>query len=150
MLLYGCLETPVKPGARMSPRPRKVSDEQLFAAAHAVMTRAGPQELTLAAIAAEAGVTAAAPVQRFGSKRGLMLALSQRYAGEAGTMVTAFAKQHASPLAALRAYVECVAGMAESPAAMARSLAYLQIDLTDAEFRIHLLAQARATRRGIE
>ena len=134
----------------MSPRPRKVSDDQLFAAAHAVMNRVGPGELTLAAIAEEAGVTAAVLVQRYGSKRGLMLALSQRYAGEAGGMVASFAEQHRSPLAALRAYVECVAGMAESPAAMARSLAYLQIDLTDAEFRTHLLAQARATRRGIE
>ena|SRR5687768_6463337 len=134
----------------MSPRPRKVSDEQLFAAAHAVMNRVGPGELTLAAIAEEAGVTAAVLVQRFGSKRGLMLALSQRYAAEAGGMVTAFAQQHRSPLAALRAYVECVAGMAASPTAMARSLAYLQIDLTDAEFRTHLVEQARATRKGIE
>ena len=134
----------------MSPRPRKVSDEQLFTAAHAVMNRVGPGDLTLAAIAEEAGVTAAAVVQRFGSKRGLLLALSQRYAGEAGGMVTAFAARHKSPLAALRAYVDCVAGMAASPAVMARSLAYLQIDLTDAEFHTHLVAQARATRNGLE
>ena len=33
-----------------------------------------------------------------------------------------------------------------SPAALARNLAYLQIDLTDPDFRKHLLAQARATR----
>ena len=49
----------------MSPRPRKVSDDELFAATQAVMNRVGPGELTLATIAREAGVTAAVLVQRF-------------------------------------------------------------------------------------
>jgi len=39
----------------MSPRPRKVSDSQLFAATHSVMSSVGPRELTLAVIAKEAG-----------------------------------------------------------------------------------------------
>jgi len=134
----------------MSPRPRKVTDDQLFAATHAVMTRAGPRELTLAAIAEQAGVTAAVLVQRFGSKRDLLLALAERYAASSGEFVADLAKKHASPLAALRAYAECMAGMAASPAALARNLAYLQIDLTDAEFRKHLVTQARATRSGFE
>jgi AcrR family transcriptional regulator len=133
----------------MSPRPRKVTDEQLFAAAHAVMNRVGPGELTLAAIAREAGVTAAVLVQRFGSKRDLLLALSARFAEGADGLIAGFAKRHRSPLAALRAYGACTAGLAESPAALARSLAYLQIDLTDPDFRAHLVAQARATRAGL-
>jgi AcrR family transcriptional regulator len=134
----------------MSPRPRKVSDSQLFAATHAVMKRVGPGELTLAAIAKEAGVTAAVLVQRFGSKRALLLALSAKYADGAGEFLAALAKQHASPLAAIRAYADCMAGMAASPAALARSLAYLQIDLTDPDFRRHLVKQARATRAGLQ
>lgn len=133
----------------MSPRPRKVSDNQLFAATHAVMNKVGPRELTLAAIAKEAGVTAAVLVQRFGSKRALLLALSEKYADGAGEFVAALAKQHASPVAALRAYADCMAGMAASPAALARNLAYLQIDMTDPDFRRHLLKQARATRAGL-
>src|SRR5580700_6633655 len=133
----------------MSPRPRKVSDSQLFAATHAVMSRVGPRELTLTAIAKEAGVTAAVLVQRFGSKRALLLALAEKYADGAGGFIDALAKQHASPLAALRAYADCMAGMAASPAALARSLAYLQIDLTDEDFRRHLVKQARATRAGL-
>jgi AcrR family transcriptional regulator len=133
----------------MSPRPRKVSDDQLFAATQAVMSRLGPRELTLAAIAKEAGVTAAVLVQRFGSKRSLMLALFEKYARSAGEVIASFAKQHASPLAALRAYADCMAGMAASPAALARNLAYLQIDLTDRDFRKHLVKQARATREGL-
>src|SRR3984893_16067712 len=133
----------------MSPRPRKVTDQQLFAAAHAVMSKVGPRELTLAALAKEAGVTAAVLVQRFGSKRSLLLALFEEVANGASGFMAALAKQHASPLAALLAYADCMAGMAASPAAVARNLAYLQIDLTDPDFRRHLVKQARATRAGL-
>jgi AcrR family transcriptional regulator len=130
----------------MSPRPRKVTDEELFAAAYAAMSKLGPSELTLAAIAKEAGVTAAVLVQRFGSKRDLMLILAERYSNGAAAMMTGFAERHRSPLAALRDYAECMAGMASSPAALARNFAYLQIDLTDPEFRVHLAKGARDTR----
>src|SRR6266403_5291368 len=133
----------------MSPRPRKVTDQQLFAAAHAVMSKVGPRELTLAAIAKEAGVTAAVLVQRFGSKRSLLLALFEEVANGASEFMAALANQHASPLGALLAYADCMAGMAASPAAVARNLAYLQIDLTDADFRRHLVKQARATRAAL-
>jgi AcrR family transcriptional regulator len=134
----------------VSPRPRKVSDDELFAATHAVMNRVGPGELTLSAIARRAGVTAAVLVQRFGSKRNLLLAWSERVADRAGELIAALRQQHRSPLAALRAYADCMAGMAVSPAAFARSLAYLQIDLTDPGFRRPLMKQARATRAGLE
>jgi hypothetical protein len=56
---------------------------------------------------------------------------------------------HRSPLAAIRAYAECMAGLAQSPAALARNLAYLQIDLADPDFREQLSVQARATRAGL-
>lgn len=114
------------------------------------MNRLGPGELTLAAIAAEAGVTAAVLVQRFGSKRTLLLTLAQKHAESAPLFLEGLAKQHSSPLAAIRAYAECMAGLANSPAAFARSLAYLQIDLSDEEFRVHLATQARATRAGLK
>jgi len=134
----------------MSPRPRKVTNEELFAATHEVMNRVGPGELTLSAIAEEAGVTAAVLVQRFGSKRNLLLALSARAADESGAFIAGLQRQHRSPLAALRAYAGCMATLAASPAAFARSLAYLQIDLTDPDFRKPLVKQARATRAGLE
>ena len=130
----------------MSPRPRKVSDEELFTAAYTAMQTLGPSELTLAAIAKEAGVTAAVLVQRFGSKRDLLLTLAERYSDGAAGMMTAFEERHRSPLAALRDYTECMAGMASTPAALARNFAYLQIDLTDPDFRVHLAKGARATR----
>jgi AcrR family transcriptional regulator len=130
----------------MSPRPRKVTDEELFTATYTAMMKLGPHELTLAAIAKEAGVTAAVLVQRFGSKRDLMLTLAERYSDGAAAMMTGFAERHRSPLAALRDYAECMSGMASSPAALARNFAYLQIDLTDPDFRVHLAKGARATR----
>lgn len=130
----------------MSPRPRKVTDEELFQATYAVMQTLGPSELTLAAIAKEAGVTAAVLVQRFGSKRDLLLTLAKRYSDGAAAMMSGFAERHRSPIAALRDYAECMAGMGSSPAALARNFAYLQIDLTDPDFRVHLAKGARATR----
>ena len=59
----------------MSPRPQKVTDIDIYMAAQRVMSRLGPGELTLAEIAKEAGVTAGLLVQRFGSKRDLLLSL---------------------------------------------------------------------------
>ena len=42
-----------------------------------------------------------------------------------------------------------MAQLAQSPAALARNLAYLQIDLADPEFREQLTVQAKATRAGL-
>src|SRR5690606_1598172 len=81
--------------------------------------------------------------------RELLLALSRAAAASAGDLIAGLREQAASPLAALRRYAECLAEMAASPAALARSLAYLQIDLTDPDFRKHLTAHARATRAGL-
>ncbi len=133
----------------MSPRPRKVSDEEVFAAAYRATARLAPSELTLAEIAAEAGVTAGALAQRFGSKRALLLALSRAAAASSGDLIKQLRAAQPSPLATLRAYAECMAGLAQSPAALARNLAYLQIDLADPEFREQLALHARTTRAGL-
>jgi AcrR family transcriptional regulator len=134
----------------VSPRPRKVSDDEVFAAAHRATNRLAPNELTLAEIAKEAGVTAGALAQRFGSKRALLLALARGAAESTGDFIAQLKASHRSPLAAVRAYAECMAQLAQSPAALARNLAYLQIDLADPDFRAQLAVQARATRAGLE
>jgi AcrR family transcriptional regulator len=133
----------------MSPRPRKVSDDEVFAAAGRAMNRLGPAELTLAEIAAEAGVTAGALVQRFGSKRDLLVQLSERFSGGTVEMFVEL-RRGRSPLAALRAYADCMGGMASSPAALMRNLSYLQIDLTDPGIRPHVVKHARQTRLELE
>jgi len=134
----------------MSPRPRKVTDTQIFEAVRSVMNKVGPGDLTLAVIAKEAGITAAVLVQRFGSKRALLLAFSEKYASEGESSYFAqLQKRFASPLAALREYARCFAEMAASPASLARNLAYLQIDLTDEDFRKNLAKQARVQDAGL-
>jgi AcrR family transcriptional regulator len=133
----------------MCARPRRISDEEIFAAALRAMSRLAPSELTLAAIGAEAGVTAGALVQRFGSKRDLMLALARLGAeGEAGA-ADEFLAKHRSPLEALEAYARCMTGLAESPAAFQRGLAYLQQDLADPELRTLLARQTEGNRAAI-
>ena len=134
----------------MRPRRRKVSDDEIFDAARRAMNARGPHELTLADIAAEAGVTAGLLVQRFGGRRELLLALSARFARSAPAVFDRLRAAHRDPLAALRAYAACMADLASTPDALSRNLAYLQIDLTDEAFRAHLLTNARATRREIE
>jgi AcrR family transcriptional regulator len=133
----------------MSPRPRKASDAEILAAAHRVMSRRGPVHLTLGEIAAEAGLTPGALVQRFGSKRGLLLALAEQGADSPRAIFAELRAAHASPLAALRAYADCFAQMGESPGALAHHLAYLQIDLTDPEFHQHTRAMARSTSQAL-
>jgi len=123
----------------------------VFAALVRVMERVGPAELTLRAIAAEAGVTAAALVQRFGSKRALLLAHARHAAatGDIGLGVPTDVRT-TSPLRAIRAAVTVYARLAQSPKAAVRNLAYLHNDLADPALRRHLLRATRATRQRYE
>lgn len=130
-------------------RPRKVSDEDVFAAVYRVMSRLAPAQVTLAEVAAEAGVTSSALVQRFGSKRELLLAVTGRAAKGTAVFLAGLRESHDSPLATLLAYAECLAGMAESPETLAHHLGWLQLDLTDPDFRRHARAQARVGDRVI-
>lgn len=130
----------------MSPRPRKASDEEVFAAAHRAMSRLGPAQLTLAEIAVEAGVTGGALVQRFGSKHRLLLAMMSGMSSSTRDFFAQLRAAHGSPLAALYAYADCFAQMGETPARLAHHLSYLQLDLTDPDFYQHTSEQARATR----
>lgn len=134
----------------MTPRPRKVSDDDVFNAAYRAMTRLGPAELTLAHIADEAGVTAGALVQRFGSKRGLQVALARAAAASAGALIMELRRKHHSPIDAIRDYAECMALMAATPEALARNLAYLTQDVSDPDLRKSLLVQSRATRTALK
>ena len=127
-------------------RPRKVSDDDIYLAAQRAMSRLAPGELTLAHIAGEAGVSAGLLVQRFGSKRDLLLSLSEKFSGGTREMFDELRRGHRSPLAALRAYSDCMAHLAATPAAFARNFAYLQIDLTDPAFRKHVARHAAASR----
>jgi AcrR family transcriptional regulator len=131
----------------MSPRPRETSDEEILAATARVMQYRSPTQLTLADIAKEAGVVPATLIQRFGSKRGLLLALCRTAPVSVPQQFSSARAKHRSPLQALiELFVACTA-FASTPEAMANALAYLQVDLTDPDFHAITLAQFHAIRR---
>ena len=122
----------------------------MFAALVRVMHRRGPAELTLREIAAEAGLTAGALVQRFGSKRAMLLAHA-RYASATGDIgVADSVPRTSSPLEALRSVTAVHAQLAGTPRAALRNLAYLHNDLADPILHRHLLRMSRAARAHYE
>lgn len=134
----------------MSPRPRETSDAQLLAAASRVMQRLSPTQLTLADVAKEAGVVPATLIQRFGTKRNLILTLC-RTAPEG--CAQAFAAARAKHKSLLEALIELYAegtSFAPTPEAMANGLAWLQNDLTDPDFHAITLEQFRIIRDETE
>jgi hypothetical protein len=84
-------------------------------------------------------------VQRFGSKRGLLLAFASTGAGGMGEEFDRIRKKQRSAVAAVYALADCMAGMAVTPETLSNSLAFLQMDLVDPEFHKHALAHSRAT-----
>lgn len=134
----------------MSPRPRKVSDDQVFEALHRLMLRVKPDAITLAAVGEEAGLTAGALVQRFGSKVELLRAFNARFAEGSGDLFGQLRARGGTPLGALEAYADFVASMAVSRETLAHHLAYLQQDLSDPETFAHLRVHTRAARRALE
>jgi AcrR family transcriptional regulator len=125
----------------MSPRPRETSDEEIVAAAARAMQRYPPGQLTLAHVAKEAGVVPATLIQRFGTKRGLLLAVSRSAPRSVPPQfATARAKYKSALKTLVELYVTCSA-FASTPESLANGLAYLQNDLSDPEFRAVTLAQ---------
>jgi AcrR family transcriptional regulator len=134
----------------MSPRPRTVEDAEIFAATARAVGRLGPMRLTLADVAREAGLTAAALVHRFGSRRGLLLAFVQQGPSMVDDCFVAVRATHASPLAALIGAATDMAKHVRSPEELVNSLAFLQIDLSDPDFRKPALAHSKQVLAGYE
>ncbi|MGW3346080.1 TetR/AcrR family transcriptional regulator [Nonomuraea rubra] len=130
-------------------RPRTTSDEAILGATARAIGRHGPQRLTLAAVAQEAGLSPATLVQRFGSKRGLLLAFAAHATRTAAEPFERARQEHASPLAALRAALVHLAEGVSTPEELSGSLGFLQLDLTDPDFRAHAAEHARRTRDEI-
>jgi len=130
----------------MSPRPRETTDKEILIATGRVMQRLGPAQITLADVAREAGVVPATLIQRFKTKRGLLLEACRTAPDATARQFGAARAKYKSPLEALvELYADC-SGFAPTPEAVANGLAYLQVDLTDREFHGIMLAQFRAMR----
>ena len=132
----------------MIPRPRTVSDEAILDAVLALARRVGPARVTFAAAAAESGLSAATLVQRFGTKRGLLLAADKR-----GIDLWVGALDRATATSPLARVVEGLVLAVDpdtTPEQMANSVAMLQLDLADPDFHAETLRGARAVRARIE
>jgi AcrR family transcriptional regulator len=132
------------------PRPKTVDDDAVLDAAVRVIDRGGPSELTLAAVAREVGLAPATLLQRFQSKRGLLLAINSRSSDRAGSSLREATKRHRSPLRALVAGLVDMSSRVTSPETMANHLAFLQIDLSDPEFHQLALAYTTTVREEIK
>ncbi|MEU4693944.1 TetR/AcrR family transcriptional regulator [Actinoplanes sp. NPDC023714] len=130
----------------MTGRPRSVSDDEIFEAVAQTVTESGPAGLTLAAVARRAGLTPPALTQRYGSKRGLLIAFATREAGSVTTVFDEIRATGAGPLEALRDGLVAFTAPITTREGMANNLAFLQLDLTDEDLREHSVKQSRALR----
>ncbi|MFI5866743.1 TetR/AcrR family transcriptional regulator [Streptomyces sp. NPDC051546] len=131
-------------------RPRGIEDAVILRAAAQVMGRLGPAGLTLAAVAHEVGLVPGTLVQRFGSKRGLLLALADQSEKDAHETAGRVRASHDSALAALAALTVESAAVMATPETFAHHLAFLCMDLADPQLYERALAIHRTHRRTIE
>jgi AcrR family transcriptional regulator len=130
-------------------RPRLRSDEDILAATARAISAVGPSVLTLADVAREAGVAPATLVQRFGSKRGLLLAFTKRASAGVEAGFAAARRETHSPLRALVSHLVAMASGLRTPEELSHHLAFLQLELGDEEFRSATLQHTDAMVREI-
>ena len=130
-------------------RPRTIADADVLAAAARVVGKLGPARLTLAAVGDACGLSPATILQRFGSKRALLLALAAHGRDDVAAVFRAAREREPSPRAAIAEALCALASTVTTPAELANHLAFLQLDLTDPDF--HRLARdhARALEREL-
>lgn len=131
-------------------RPRGVEDVVILRAAAQVMGRVGPAGLTLTAVAREVGLVPGTLMQRFGSKRGLLLALADQSEKDANETAGRVRQAHPSALGALAALTVESAAVMATPESFAHHLAFLCMDLADPQLYARALAIHRTYRRTIE
>ena len=119
-------------------------------AAFRAIAQLGPARMTLADVAKEAGVSPAAIVQRFGSKRALLLATAADAAGGGQFIFPGLRARHRRPVDALLGLAECMTVMGTTPEAIANNMTFLQVDLKDEAFHRHALAASQGMRDGIK
>jgi AcrR family transcriptional regulator len=132
----------------MSPRPRTVTDEKIIEAVAKVIGRVGPAKLTLADVGKAIGLSAATLLQRYGSKRGLLLAVATSSVESVDACFEMVRAAHQSPLAAVVAAATDVTRFLDTPEEVANHLAFLQMDLSDPDFHRLMVINSRKTLDG--
>ena len=125
-------------------RPRLVSDDVILDATRQVLAELGPVKLTLAAVGSRVGLAAPTLVQRFGSKRGLLLASAARSPVMVLRAVEEAEARNTSPLATLRDFALTAVAHIKHREELGNGLGFVQLDVADPEFRKHALAHSAA------
>jgi AcrR family transcriptional regulator len=133
----------------MSPRPLSVSTADILAATTRVVGRRGLAHLTLAGVSAEVGLAPATLVQRFGSKRGLLVAVAAEASADVAGKFEAARRARESPVEALHTALAAIVADVDRPETLANHLALLQMDLSDPEFHQLALDHWHAMHEGI-
>jgi AcrR family transcriptional regulator len=115
-------------------RPREITDERMLTAAGVVISRLGPA-FTLADVAGQARVSVGTLMQRFGSKHGLLVAMTKTAIASLRRDMRAAVADADDPVAAqINALVTPYAAL-DDPGTAANNLAQLAVDLADEELR---------------
>jgi AcrR family transcriptional regulator len=115
-------------------RQKSVSDDDVVVGAARVIGRVGPARLTLAEVGQEVGLSAATLVQRYGSKRAVLLAVA-RHGTEALPGRILAAREAKAPVAALIDAFTALAARIRDRTEFANHLAFLLLDLSDPAFQ---------------
>ena len=131
----------------MSPRPRTASDDEILEGVVRAVARVGPARLALTDVTRETGLAPATLLQRFGSKRGMLLAALEHTAAEGDRRAGEIRSRYPSRVAALAALVALAAADVRDddlPATAANRMAFFHGDLRDAD--VHWIALERSRR----
>lgn len=115
------------------PRPKVISDEAILVEVLHLVQRIGPERFTLAAAGKQTGLSPSTLVQRFGSKRALLLS-ADRWAVERWVAGMDAVPQTRSALDRLVAGMLYTVDPGTTAEEMANSVSLLQIGLADSEF----------------
>lgn len=131
------------------PRTKTVSDDAVLEAVAGVLRARGPHAFTLADVSAAAGVSPATLVQRFGTKRGLLVAFTRHAAEHAAERLGVGSTEEPLGLRALRARLVAQADAMGDRGHAANDLAMLLEDVRDEELRAHARAHAERSEQAI-
>lgn len=130
-------------------RPKTRSDEEVLAATARVLGRRGPHAFTLADVARASGLAPATLLQRFGSKRRLLVAFACWASRRADAPFEHAARRGGSALEQLRHALLRMAGPVGGRRRFATHLALLLEDVRDPALRRAAAGHARRTEENI-
>lgn len=115
-------------------RPRTVADDEVLDIAATAIAAVGPAAVTLAEIGSRVGLAPATLIQRFGSKRGVLLAVARHSVATLPAHILRAADDPAPAAALVDSFANLTRGITTS-AQYANHLAFLLLDLGDPDFQ---------------